>query len=398
MFISDVLKISFRNVVRGRIRSVLTCLSITVSVAAFLLVSSIGEGGKRVVLDELSKTGLGGIAIRENTDENSTPLLAEDAELLKENFESISEVLPVVIEYGGYSLGRSSGDNVLLGVGENADDVYDVTLLHGRIPNKADITSKNKAAVIDEELAIKSYGRSNVTGKKITIRFNGYNEEFKIIGVIKSQKDGINGLFGGIMPELVYVPYSALNAMRGKEELSQITVKCIASADEDESAKRYISYISRLKKHKNGYLYENISSKIDDFEFIMNMITLLISSIAAISLCIAGLGIMNSMFSSSVERRGEIGICLAIGASETDILVCFLAESLIISLIGGFAGAVAGVALVKLIENVIKIKMSYELSTFLYAEIISVLLGVVFSIIPARKAAKADPITSLRDD
>ena len=121
----------------------------------------------------------------------------------------------------------------------------------------------------------------------------------------------------------------------------------------------------------------------------MDMVTLLISAIAAISLCIAGLGIMNSMFSSGIERKNEIGICLAIGASEKDILACFLAESLIISLAGGFVGAVVGFSLVKVIESIIKINMPYELSSFLYAEIISVMLGVIFSIIPARKAAKS---------
>ncbi len=396
MLIKDILKISLLNALRGRIRTALTALSIMIGVASVLLVESIGSGGEQVIIGEIEKLGLSGIAISQNFNEETTPLCAEDAEALERTFSEISDAMPIVMQYGAIKFNKVISDSVILGVGARADKIYNVNLLYGRVPNEVDIRSNRKVAVIDNELAEKSYKRVNVVGKQIVVNFSGKKEKYEIIGVIKSQKDGINQMLGGGIPDFIYIPYTTVNETRNENSVSQIAVKCIG--DDEESGEKFADFLSRRKGFDNAYISENMTSKIGEIKTITNLVSLIISAIAAISLCVAGIGIMNTMFSSTAERYREIGICMAVGASSRDISLCFLAESIIISLIGGTAGALFGWIGILAISNLIGVKSIYSIWTFIGAEVISILCGAIFSVIPAVKASKLDPIITLRND
>ncbi len=396
MFIKDVLKMSLLNAFRGRIRSVLTALSIAIGVSSVLLVTSIGASGEKVIVREVEKLGLGGIGIYQNSEAKSKALYSEDAESIKKRFKEVSVALPVVLEYGGLRFNKTDTDAVLFGIGEKADQVYDVTVLHGRIPNNSDVKNVKKVAVIDEELALKSYKRTNVIGKEIVINLRDNTEKYQIIGVIKSQKDGINKMLGGSVPDFVYVPYTTLNKMRNSDTLSQISVKCIGS--QEENGEKFADYLSRKNGLENAYISENMSSKIGEIQTITGLVSLIISAIAAISLCVAGIGIMNTMFSSTTERYREIGICMAVGACSRDIMLCFFVESIIISLIGGTIGGIIGWLATLGISGALNVESVYSMKTFLFAEMISVFCGGIFSVIPAYKASRLDPIITLRSN
>ena len=394
MFIRDILKISMINAFRGKMRTLLTVLSITIGIASVLLVSSIGSTGEKLVINEIEKMGLEGISIYKQNSEDGIGLRAEDIEKLRRRFKEITAATPIVMEMGNFRFSSVAGSAVFIGVGEESTLVYNIKVLHGRIPTKADMKAKKRIAVVDNELAEKTYGRTNVVGKHIKIEIGGNNENFKIIAVIKSQKDGINQMFGNNLPDFIYLPYTTLNDMRNSEEISQITLK---TSKNNNDGQIFATYLNRING-KNEYIAENISSKMDEVKSITGLISLLITTIAAISLCVAGIGIMNSMFSSCVERRKEIGVCMAIGASFSDILLCFLCEAIIISIIGGALGAVIGILCGSFVSSLISIDFSINLKTFLIAEIISVAFGIVFSLLPAIKAARMDPIAALRHD
>ena len=159
----------------------------------------------------------------------------------------------------------------------------------------------------------------------------------------------------------------------------------------------FAEYLNKIKG-ENAFVSENVSSKMNEIKSITGLISLLITTIASIALCVAGIGIMNSMFSSCTERKREIGVCMAIGAGFSDILICFLTEAVIISLIGGIAGAGIGIFFGSIVSKLLNLKYEFNLITLIITEIISVLFGIVFSIIPAIKAARLDPIKALRRD
>lgn len=338
--------------------------------------------------------GLEGISIYKQSAEGSTGLRAEDIDKLRRRFKDITAATPIVMEMGSFKFSSVVGSAVFIGVGEESTIVYNIKVLHGRIPTKSDMKAKRRIAVVDNELAKKTYGRTNVVGKHIKINLGGNSEDFEIIAVIKSQKDGINQMFGNNLPDFIYLPYTTLNDMRGSEEISQITLK---SSKNNENGEIFATYLNRTSD-KNEYITENMSSKMEEVKSITGLISLLITAIAAISLCVAGIGIMNSMFSSCVERRKEIGICMAIGAKFSDILLCFLCEAIIISVIGGTLGAAIGILGGNFISTLTSFEFSINLKTFLIAELISVSFGIVFSLLPAIKAARMDPIAALRHD
>ena len=392
MFVKDIINVSLKNTFRRKTKTILTVLSITIGISSVLLVSSFGSTGEKLVIGELEQMGLEGISIYKESTDNGSGFYDEDVDKLRRRFKNITAVTPIVMESGNFRFKNITGPAVLIGVGEESTFVYNIKVLHGRIPTKADMKGKKRIAVIDNELAKKAYGRINVVGKNIDIEVNGKDENFEIIAVIKSQKEGINQLFGNNLPNFIYLPYTTLNDMRGTKEISQITLKTTRN---EGNINVFADYLNKTSG-ENAYITQNISSKMDEVKSLTGLISLLITTIAAISLCVAGIGIMNSMFSNCIERKKEIGICMAIGAGFSDILLCFLMESIIISLIGGAVGAAVGIFCGSFVSSLISIDFSLDIKTFITAEIISVSFGIVFSLLPAIKAARMDPITALR--
>ena len=395
MLPSDVLKLSLKNVIRGKTRTLLTVLSITIGIASILLVSSIGSTGESFVINEIEKMGLQGITIHKQTSDSGKELTDEDIDILKNRFKEIEAATPMIFESGSFKFGRSTGTAVLIGVGEEATSVYNIKVLHGKAPRKGEIKGKKRVVAIDDELALKTYKRTNVIGKNLQIKIGGKTEEFEIISVVKSQKDGINQIAGNNIPDFIYLPYTTLNDLRDSREISQIALK---TSGNTANFDKFSEFLNKINNVKGEYVAENLSSKIDEVKSITGMISALITAIAAIALCVAGIGIMNSAFSSCIERKREIGISMAIGAKFSNILICFLTEAVIVSLIGGVCGELIGILLGKLASKLIGISFMPSFKMILISEIISILFGIVFSLLPAIKAASVDPIVALRRD
>ncbi len=394
MFVRDIIKVSFKNTFRGKTRTILTVLSITIGIASVLLVSSFGATGEKIVIDEIEKMGLQGISIYKESSQRINGFYADDVDKLRRKFKEITAATPIVMESGNFRFKNIIGPAVLIGVGEESTFVYNIKVLHGKIPTRTDMKTKKRIAVVDNELAKKAYGRTNVVGKYIEIEVGDKSEKFKIIAVIKSQKETINQLFGDNLPDFIYLPYTTLNDIRGSEEISQITLKTSANV---ENINIFPTYLNKING-ENAYNAQNISSKMDEIKSITGLISLLITTIAAIALCVAGIGIMNSMFATCIERRKEIGVCMAIGARFSDILLCFLIEAIIISVIGGALGGAIGIFFGRIVSELIRIDFSLNFKTFIIAEIISASFGIIFSLLPAIKAARMDPIAALRRD
>lgn len=398
MLLFDIFKLSAKNAYRGKARAVLTALSVAIGISSVILISTIGDSGKKIVNTELEKLGVDGITIFESQYSVQKPLLASDARLVQSTIKEIEYAQPIVLEYGAFRMNREAGNTLYWGVDSDIEKILDIKMLYGRMPNRLDIRAKNHVAVIDDELAIRSYKRNNVVGKKILLNICGKTYRFDVVGVVKSQKEGLNYLTGGSIPDFIYIPYTTLNSIKNSDNITQIAIKCDNNVIPDETGKKATDFLSRIKNNPDGYSSENITGYVENLKSIANIVALLISAIAAISLGVAGLGIINTMLSSVVERRKEIGICMAVGARRTDISACFLTEAVIISVVGGTVGAMSGVGLSIIVTSLLNMESIISPTKIIAAEAVSVLCGTVFSVIPARLASRLDPIEALRNE
>ena len=239
------------------------------------------------------------------------------------------------------------------------------------------------------------YKRTNIVGKEIILTVSNCAERFEIIGVVVSQKDGLNQLLGGIIPQFIYVPYQTLSLMRGSDTISQIAIKCENDEYNDPAGETAVATLTRVSGLKNSFGFENINTHTEKFKGITALVALLISAIAAISLIVAGLGIMNTMLASTNERKKEIGILMAIGARQRDIAYCFMAESAITAGLGGTLGAIIGVGVSTVITRLASMPTVISFNKLFFVITVSVLCGIVFAMIPAYRASRLNPIETL---
>lgn len=397
MFIGDIFKIGAKNLRNNRMRTWLTAMSIAIGVASVVLIVSMSESGQNAISNELDKLGIHGLTLySKNVD--TMPLTVEDAESIKEKIPEVSGVLPIVVEYGNYRIKNTQGNTVIWGVDESVGDVMKLNLLYGRLPNETDVRFEKNVAVVDDELAKKVYKRENIVGKNMVLSIGDESEKFEIIGIISSQKDGINQITGGIIPDFMYIPYTTSNRMTASYNIDQIAIDCISEISSDTAGEKAVNLLNRQNNTKDGYSAENLTGHVNTLKTIVSLVGLLLSAIAAISLCVSGLGIMNTTLSSAGERKKEIGICMAIGAKRRDITACFLAESALIAAIGGAIGAISGLGISALVLNILGMKFSFSISNLFIIEAVAIICGIVFAVFPARRASKLDPITALREE
>ena len=394
MSILNIFQFSIQAALRGRIRVLLAITAIAISVCSVMLIHTLGSAGTALVNRELDKIGFESITVFGAND--SSQLSIEDATLIQESIPRVSAASPIVMTYGSYRMKGEQGNAVFWGVSDDVTSVIDIQLLYGRHLNNSDIKSQKNYVIVDTELAQRFYKRKNIVGKELIITVNGIGKKFEIIGVVKPQKDSINQLVGEVIPDFIYLPYTTLNQMRSKQDVTQIAVRCAHPEDLTLAEDEITQLLERTKQGE--FKTENIAGYVNGFRSVTSIVTLIISAIAAISLCVASLGIMNTMFASVNERKKEIGICMAIGARRSDIIRCFMTEGGIISIIGGLFGGVFGIFLAFIIGKIFQFEISFSFGLFFLIESVAVILGIVFSVIPAIRAANLDPIQALRSD
>jgi len=391
----DVFSISALNVFRRKSKNIITILSVIIGMLSVLLISSIGTSGENFIISEIEKSGLQGIMLSKNNEVKGGRLEESDQLLLKKRFDSITNIVPVVLATGECILNKHSFEAVFLGVGAHADNVYNVNVLHGRIPVDSDVKGRGNVSVVDDEFALKVYKRTNIVGKPLTLVINGKERKTKIIGVISSQKATVNQMFGGEIPDFIYLPYTTLNELKSDTVIDQFAISCNDGYTSDGS--EFAQYLSSVKGTPDAYFSTDISSEINNVKKITKIISLVISLISSIALIVSGLGITNAVLSSVIERKREVGICIAIGATEADVLWCFITETIIISFLGGFFGTTIGNIIIAAVFDAVNISYEFKLLNYISAISVAVLIGIISSTIPAIKATRLEPINALKN-
>lgn len=390
----------------NKMRSLLTMLGIIIGISSVITVVALGNGVEMAMNDEFQKFGVGRVFIGTNFEETISArdmITLDDVEVLKENFkEELRALQPSVGESGKVQLlmGKSKLAAVTVnGAGESYREITDVKVIKGRFFHADDIQANRYVTVIDEDLAKKVFGTTDVLGESLLVSLVSQNVNFTIIGVYKKESSFLSSM--GTNNPNIYIPVSTAMKVFGYGD----TVYFLEGAANlayppNETLKRMVELLERRHGNEglNRYRSENMESQMGQVNGIMTGITTVIGAIAAVSLLVGGIGVMNIMLVSVTERTREIGIRKALGAKYGEIMTQFLIEAVIISTIGGMIGTLLGVGLSTLIAELVPFLPSAKasLAAILMAWLFSAGVGIAFGIFPASKAAKLNPIDALR--
>lgn len=407
----DSFQQAIRALIDHRLRTALSILGITIGIAAVIAVSTISKGGNYIVYSELETFGLNSVWVyRDNTLNSSGRTQREgsgidnnDYDTLRVNMKSmgIKRITPVVYPDNRSEvtqLGRSMNAQ-LLGVGREYHDVTNDTLNEGRRFHQSDITDKNPVAILGPTVAERLLDPlQSPIGQ--TIRYR--NKRLVVIGILKRKSrdflSSIGSAGGQDANDRVLIPFTTLQQIRGGDAIGNFHIEVAEFDEADQVAAKVRTLMEN--RHPTGFAYksETMASYIGTTDRILGGVSVIGIVAASISLLVGGMGIMNMMGTAVLERTREIGIRKAIGAREKDILLQFLLEAGLISIVGGFFGLlIGGVASVALAMTTGFPVIPSPVSIF-GALLVSVCVGLLSGYLPARRAAGLRPVEALRSD
>lgn len=380
------------NIFRARVRSVLTIAGIAVGVFSVTLISTIGAVGTEQVSSTLITMGVDTLLVQAASNSVSVTLTDEDVFEVRK-IDGVTDVMPLMASITEAKMINRRVDCYVWGVDKSADKLISLQAKHGRLITNSDSAALSKVCVIDEQFAEEVYGRSNVVGKKLRMFLGGKYHEFTIIGIAQSGLSSLQGMLSNIMPGFMYIPITTMQHLCGRTTYDKIAVKV---SGDDFSPKTVTDALDRKNGHVDGYMCNNLLSQKSQLDDIMSIVTTALSLTAGISLVVSGISVMTAMMMSVSERTREIGVKKAIGARKRDILGEFLAESVLLTLLGSAVGIIAGLAISFAGCVILGVPFSVNVGSLIISAVVTALLGAVFGAYPAAKAAKLSPADALR--
>ena len=397
----ETFKIAINSLGRNKIRTLLSMLGIIIGVGAVIAVISVASGSQAQVTGSISEMGSNLITINPGVSRGSFGELSSSSQNLfnLELGEAIADFSPAVKQVipqnqsGGYFMvGDSNYQANLVGTSPGYQEINNYYPESGKFFGEYDLDNKTNSIVLGSEIVSELYGEKNPVGEKITFYKNDHPYVFNIIGVMEEKERGITGNLNGNG----YIPISTyLSSISSNKYVNSYLAQSVSSERAEEA-------VSQIKYLLNKYFDSEDEFNLFSQDQILNTInevtgtmTLMISGIAAISLLVGGIGIMNIMLVSVTERTREIGIRKALGAKRHYILVQFLLEAMVMSVIGGVIGIIIGSGASYFISILGGWPFIIEKSSILLAVGFSMSVGIFFGIYPAFKASKLDPVDAL---
>lgn len=402
MLIFENIKLALSAIKSNKMRSFLTMLGIIIGISSVIAITSIGDSAKGMVGKEFAGYGMNNMYVYINWEfaqdgyEDADLIMPEDIEALKARFpEDILYAVPSVSAESPTRVGRVDGKVSMSGVGANYHLFKkNINIIHGRMINRSDVEGKKDRVVIEKKAAVNLFNKENAVGETLSVVINNEMRDLTVVGVYEVPPS----LFDAMMMSDSYstlVPYPILQY--GDRASWAIELYTNEKKNPELLGKEFTSYLSRIKGKEPGfYIHESLETALTQVNQILGTLSIAIGAIAAISLMVGGIGIMNIMLVSVTERTREIGIRKSLGARTRDILMQFLIESMIVSAIGGIVGTALGIGIAAAGMSFANIAVIIDPMVILLAVAFSAMVGMFFGLYPARKAAKLDPIEALR--
>lgn len=382
-------KMAIKSILGNKGRSALTMLGIIIGVGSVILLTGIGGGTTKSITDQLSAMGTRLITVSFNRRFSTRTVDYEDLyEYMEDNPQLIANMTPYISGNVLAKQGNVNFSTMLDATDPRYEEIKSVTMTSGRFISDTDVDNRSYVAVVGTYICNEMFGGMNPVGK--TIKLNG--KQFKIIGVYEETGDSSESS----ADNKVTIPYTTAMRFLKNKTISTYYLEA-ASEEAVEGAVDSIEvFITRKLGSDSGFNVSSVSEMLDTMNEVTGAMTSLLAGIAAISLVVGGIGVMNIMTVSVSERTREIGIRKAIGARTTDILLQFLIESVILSAMGGIVGVGVGLGLGPVIEKAADMDYVVQMNMVMLSFFFSLAIGVFFGIAPARKAAKLHPIEALR--
>jgi putative ABC transport system permease protein len=406
----NLFKIAIRAIAANKMRSFLTALGIIIGIAAVITMLAIGQGSKASIKANIAEMGSNMIMISPGADmrggvrqdaSSMETLKQADYQSIKEDCNYISAISPTVNSSGQWIYGNNNTQSSIYGVNQDYLSIRQLKVADGEMFTDTDIKAAAKVCILGQTVVDYLFpDGSDPIGK--VVRFNSI--PFRVVGVL--QKKGYNSM-GMDQDDLVLAPYTTVM----KRILAQTYLGgIVCSAITEEASQPAQDQISEILRHNHKLKEATETTEADEDDFnirsqeeissmmnsTMSTITILLGSVAGISLLVGGIGIMNIMYVSVTERTREIGLRMSVGARGIDILNQFLIEAILLSVTGGIIGVILGVSLSLSLNAFLHIATQIEPWSIIMSFAVCTFTGVFFGWYPAKKAARLDPIEAIR--
>ena len=396
--LSEILNFVFDSFCSNKLQFTLTALAMAVGTASVILVATIGLTGKQYILRQLQSIGTNMISAEyqggsNRIDSTPDPMTIEDVRAVREQVSSVVAASPTVALVDRISIGGGKQSDILvLGVDPEYTRVRNLKLLAGRFFDTEDSSGHNKVGVITERMAQKLYGSSLPAIGQI-IKLSG-GLPFTVVGVFKESVD----TFGQseIQEDTMLIPYTVSRFFTPTNAVYEIYFSAATPQDVVPATEAIKRVLRSRHRAESVYNVQNLTQLLSVAGKIADALTLILMLVAFVTLLVSGIGIMNIMLATVTSRIREIGIRKAIGATNREIRFQFLAEAIVISVTGGIAGIVAGLAIPYSVRFFTDFRLPISGLSAIIAIVVSSIVGMIFGTVPATRASQLDPVESLR--
>lgn len=401
MNIAEIFKSSINSILSNKLRSALTMLGVIIGISSVIMVTGVGQGVSRGIDEVFEEMGLNyiSIGVNYNTERRAKDYLTlDDLELLKQH-EKVKYIAPTSSTWGAEVEQKNTEETIslqLLGTNQDFSHIERIELIDGRFLSAIDVVSLAPVIVIEETAARHVYGRTDVVGETITVKTWRGNADFTVIGVKKSME--IGGVMAGMfyMPTVAYIPITYIMQMYNWQYLDSVAVSLADMKNIDRTVRELTKMLEIKHRNIDAYYIQNYNDMLEEVNKVTGLVTAFIALVAAISLLVGGVGVMNIMLVTVTERTREIGMRKSLGATNGNIRFQFLIEAMFITAIGGIIGLLTGVLGGDIIARVMGLTAYVPPWVVFLATLVSCGVGIIFGVYPAAKAAKLDPIEALR--
>jgi putative ABC transport system permease protein len=393
----EILLLVYDTFRANRVRFLFTALGMVVGTASLILVVAIGLTGKQYAVNQIRSIGTNMIDVEyQGGGEESNPdrLTIDDVNAVQRGVIGVVAASPILQLDSRVPIGNGKDRDVrVLGVVPEYSSVRNLLVPTGRFFDSADERARNKVGVIQQQLAKQLYGSLDLAIGAV-IKLNGL--PFTVIGTFRERVD----TFGQseVTENSILIPYSVGRYFRDTPDLDQIYFSATDPAMVEPVTSEIRKVIQERHRPESNYTVQNLTSLIHVADRTANALTIVLLLIATVTLLVSGIGIMNIMLATVNSRIYEIGLRKAVGATNSEIRFQFLSEAVLISLIGGLAGVVIGLGLPFSVRFLTHYRIPVSGLSAIVAILMSAAIGIAFGTLPASRAAKMDPVASLRHD